>query len=139
MKHKEGLGRKGSLTIVAVNPVNGATTGTVVQIRGRRPKEDVTRCSLHFLGPLSRRLLRRVKGRFERVIAVRSKVETKNVNDTILRFVTSRRCAPRVQHVNVRSRFMRRKAITRLCTLYKLSRRKVIGRLRGKRMRGVGG
>lgn len=128
MNGKHGLGRNGSLTIVALNPVNGMTTHTVRHTRGSG-KVSVTRCSLHFLGPLSRTLLRRMKLGFRRIIAVRSNIGGKKVNDTVLRFVTSGSCVPRVEHVNMPSTFVRRNAVRRLRRLYKVSRRKVCGRL----------
>lgn len=116
--------------MVAVNPVNGLTTHTVRHTR-TSANVSMTRCSLHFLGPLSRRLLRRINGGFRRVMAVRSKVVGKNVKYTVLRFVTSGKCCPRVEHVNMPSRFVRRKSIRRLCRLYKVSRRKVCGMVAG--------
>lgn len=131
MNGKQGLGSNGSLTIVDVNPVKGGTTATVTHTRARS-NGDVTRCSLEFLGPLSRKLLRRMNQGFHRVIAVRSKIVRKKVKDTMLRFVTSRRCAPAIGHVKVPSGFIRRNAVTRLCRLYKVSRSDVAGRLLGR-------
>lgn len=126
MKGKEGLGRKGSVTIVALKPVNIRTRGTIARTR-RRAKGDVTRCSLHFLGPLSRDVLRRVNGEFGRIIAIRSNILGNKVNDTVLRFVTSGRCGPRVGHVKLPSRFIRRNSMGRLCRVYNVSRRNVCG------------
>lgn len=124
MKGKHGLGSNGSLTIVAVNPVKGGTTTTVTSTRGRL-KYDVTRCSLHFLGPLSRSLLRRMKRGFTQILAVRSKMHGNNVKDTMLRFLYSRNCGPYIAQLKLPSTFIRRKPIGSLCTVYNLSRGKV--------------
>lgn len=72
------------MTILAVNPVKGSTVRTVRRMRGRAGV-DITRCSVQFIGPLSRGVLARINGGFGHVIAVRSNTEVNKVKSTMLR------------------------------------------------------
>lgn len=103
--------------------------GTVGRIRDSNV--SVTRCSVVFLGPVSRRLLRRINGEFDHIVAIRGNMVGNKLNDTILRFVTSGKCTPRMGQVNIPSRFIRRKSVPRLCGLYNVSTGDVTKRVGG--------
>ncbi len=120
--------------MLSVNPIKRATTRTVTRFRRGRDisnrSMDMTRCSVEFLGPVSRGVLGRIKARFGGVVAIRSKIVQNKLNSTMLRCVTSRNFAPIMEQLKLPSTFIRRNSPSRLGRVMNLSHSTVVARLR---------